>query len=139
MARRKAKKATKKSSKKSSKKMGRKKAVKRTSRKAASRKTKKTAKKAAPRRTKAASRKTTAKRATRKKNGGSRNIPGEGNYTASRNFRSEQEGFVRKNKRRIPEMGKEAEAALEGPQGGELRSAEDSARERGEGMDRPPV
>ena len=35
---------------------------------------------------------------------------------------------MKRNKAEIPEMGKEAEAALEGPQGGELRAAEEEAR-----------
>ena len=58
----------------------------------------------------------------------SRDVIGEGNYTASRNFRREEETFVRANKSRIPEMGKEAEAALEGSEGPELERAEDEAR-----------
>ena len=127
MARKKAKKATKKSSKKASRKT----AATRTSRKASSRKTKKTAKDSA--RKKAAPRKAASRKMTRKS---TRNVAGEGSYTASRNFRGEQENFVKKNKGRIPGMGKEAEAALEGPEGAVLKQAEDTARDRGEGMDR---
>ena len=48
---------------------------------------------------------------------------GEGNYRASQRFREQQETFVRKNKARIPALGKEAETALEGPEGKELRAA----------------
>ena len=57
-----------------------------------------------------------------------RDVVGEGNYTAAREFRKDEEAFVRANRARIPQMGKEAEAALEGPEGGELRRAEDEAR-----------
>jgi hypothetical protein len=49
---------------------------------------------------------------------------GEGNYAASRAFDKDQAGFVKKNKARIPAMGKAAEQALEGPEGDALRQAE---------------
>lgn len=60
-------------------------------------------------------------------------VYGEGNYTASRNFRRAEEGFVRRNRRDIPKMGKEAEDALEGPEGNELNAAEDEARSHAAG------
>lgn len=55
-------------------------------------------------------------------------VLGEGNYTASREFRNEQTDFVKKNRNRIPAMAKEAEKELEGPQGDELREAEEEAK-----------
>jgi hypothetical protein len=55
-------------------------------------------------------------------------VKGEGNYSASRRFRKAETDFVKRNKAKIPEMGKEAEAALEGAEGNELRAAEDEAR-----------
>jgi hypothetical protein len=55
---------------------------------------------------------------------------GEGDYQASRAFLKDQSGFVKKNKAKIPALGKEAEAALEGPQGDMLREAEASAAGR---------
>ena len=55
-------------------------------------------------------------------------VEGEGSYTASRHFRKAQTDFVRRNRGRIGKMGKDAEAALEGSQGAELREAEDEAR-----------
>lgn len=58
---------------------------------------------------------------------------GEGNYTASRNFDREQQGFVRRNRRNIAKMGKEAEQALEGSQGDELRAAEEQAKSHAAG------
>lgn len=57
-----------------------------------------------------------------------RDVIGEGNYTAAREFRKDEEAFVRANRSRIPQMGQDAEAALDGPEGGELRRAEDEAR-----------
>ena len=52
---------------------------------------------------------------------------GEGNYKASKRFRTEQESFVKKNKAKIPAMGKAAEDALAGPEGDDLRAAEAAA------------
>ena len=60
-------------------------------------------------------------------NGGG-HIEGEGSYTASRHFRTAQTDFVRRNRDNIGRMGKDAEAALEGPEGNELRAAENEAR-----------
>ena len=54
-------------------------------------------------------------------------IVGEGDYAASRKFDADQAGFVKKNKAKIPEMGKEAEKALDGPEGDSLRDAEAEA------------
>ncbi|HXR95540.1 MAG TPA: hypothetical protein VN718_06665 [Rhizomicrobium sp.] len=83
----------------------------------------KKARKAAPR--KAAKTKTKAKKAAPKKK---QQIVGEGDYQASRSFLKDQSGFVKRHASEIPAMGKDAEAALEGPQGGQLRAAEDEAR-----------
>jgi hypothetical protein len=55
---------------------------------------------------------------------------GEGDYQASRTFLKDQSGFVKANKARIPELGKEAERALEGPEGDALRQAEATAAAR---------
>jgi hypothetical protein len=57
-----------------------------------------------------------------------KDVIGEGNYTASRNFREQETAFVQRNKRRIPKLGKEAEQALEGPEGKDLMAAEAEAR-----------
>jgi hypothetical protein len=55
---------------------------------------------------------------------------GEGDYAASRSFLKDQSSFVEKNKANIPAMAKEAEAALEGPEGDALREAEASGLAR---------
>ncbi len=52
---------------------------------------------------------------------------GEGNYKASQRFRKSEEAFVKANKTKIPALGKAAEAALDGPEGGALRAAEAEA------------
>jgi hypothetical protein len=57
-------------------------------------------------------------------------IVGEGDYQASRSFLKDQSDFVVRHSADIPAMGKTAEAALEGPEGGELRVAEEDARGR---------
>lgn len=86
-------------------------------------KAKKTARKAARKAAKKSKKKTV--KAARKKQ-----IVGEGDYQASRTFLKDQSGFVKKNKDRIPELGKQAEAALEGSEGDALREAEATAAAR---------
>jgi len=65
-----------------------------------------------------------AKAAPKKK----KQIMGEGDYQASRKFLKDEANFVKRNNSEIPQMGRDAEAALEGPQGAELRAAEAEAR-----------
>lgn len=101
-----------------------KKATKSRKRKAAAKR--KTGRKASARATKKTSRKTASRRAGRTRQ--REEVFGEGNYTASREFRRDQTGFVQRNKDRIPELGQEARAALEGSEGNELRQAEETAR-----------
>jgi hypothetical protein len=84
--------------------------AKRPARKAAPAKAKKSAKKAAPKKKQA--------------------VVGEGNYAASRAFDKDQTNFVKRNKAKIPEMGKEAEKALDGPEGAGLKAAEQEAMNR---------
>ena len=55
---------------------------------------------------------------------------GEGDYAASRAFLKDQAGFVKRNKDAIARMGKEAAKALDGPEGGSLRAAEQDAMNR---------
>jgi len=75
---------------------------------------------------KAAKRKAKANKsaAPRKK----KQIMGEGDYQASRSFLKDEADFVKRHSKEIPAMGKDAEAALEGPEGGALRAAEEEAR-----------
>lgn len=106
-----------------------KKASKRTAARATPRKT--AAKKKAPARAASAGSRATAKgRATKDKR---KQIVGEGDYEASRTFLKDQSEFVKENKARIPEMGKQARAALEGSEGPALMAAEAEAREHSRG------
>ena len=57
-------------------------------------------------------------------------IVGEGDYAASAKFDKDQAAFVKRNKAKIPELGKDAEAALNGPEGDSLRAAEREAMNR---------
>jgi hypothetical protein len=105
--------------------------------KASAKRSKKTSKKAAKRpakkakkSVKAAARKAPAKKAKAKKAPAKKKIIGEGDYEASRAFLKDQSGFVAKNKAKIPGMGKAAQAALDGPQGDDLRDAEATAAAR---------
>lgn len=87
---------------------------------------KKTAKRPA-KKTRAAARKAPARKAPAKKK---KQTKGEGDYEASRAFLKDQAGFVERNKMNIPAMGREAEEALDGPQGDVLRDAEATAAAR---------
>ncbi|HEY4123189.1 MAG TPA: hypothetical protein VGM36_01165 [Rhizomicrobium sp.] len=76
-----------------------------------------------------AARKTTkATPKSRRSSRRSKDVIGEGNYTASREFRKDQTDFVQRNKSRISKLGKQAERALDGPEGDELRQAEEEGR-----------
>ena len=87
--------------------------------KSKARKAKKVARKAAKPKTKV------AKKAAPKKK---KQIVGEGDYQASRSFLKDEAAFVKRHSAEIPAMGKAAEAALDGPEGGSLRAAEEEAR-----------
>jgi hypothetical protein len=56
-------------------------------------------------------------------------IQGEGNYDAARKFDQEEQAFVKKGG--IEQKAREAEAALDGPEGAELEKARKEADERG--------
>ncbi len=119
--------AKKKAKKAAKKKAPAKKAVKKTAKKAPARKAKKAIKKKPVKKTvKAAVKKAPAKKKAVKK----KQIVGEGDYAASRAFDKDQANFVKRNKAKIPELGKAAEAALDGPEGDTLRAAEAEAAGR---------
>ena len=126
-AKKKAKKAVKKkaAAKKAVKKTARK-TVKKTPAKKAKAVSKKKVAKPAKKTVKAAVKKAPAKKKAIKK----KQIVGEGDYAASAKFDADQASFVKKNKARIPDLGKAAEAALDGPEGDALRDAEASAAGR---------
>ncbi len=102
------------------------------SKKAPAKKSKKAAKKTKAKKpkksVKAAARKAPAKKA--KKTAKKKQTVGEGDYAASRSFLKDQSSFVEKNRAEIPAMGKDAERALDGPEGKGLRDAEAEAASR---------
>lgn len=57
-----------------------------------------------------------------------KDVHGEGNYTAARNFRESEEKFVAKNKDKIPGLGREAQEMYDSPQGRDLKQAEKRAK-----------
>jgi hypothetical protein len=113
----------KKSGKKKAKKPAKRAAAK--SRKAPIKTKKAKAKKAAPRKAKKAAPVKARKAAPKKKQ-----IVGEGDYAAAKAFDKNQTNFVKRNKTKIPEMGKQAEQALEGREGPSLIAAEQEAMSR---------
>ena len=83
-------------------------------------KSKKAIKKPAKKKVKAAAKKAPARKAAKK---ASKKTIGEGDYAASRAFLKDQSGFVAKNKAKISGLGKEAEKALDGPEGASLEGS----------------
>ncbi|HEY3638565.1 MAG TPA: hypothetical protein VGK90_10480 [Rhizomicrobium sp.] len=78
---------------------------------------------------KSAAKRKSAKRATKPTPRAVRKeVFGEGNYTAARDFRENETRFVRRNRNKIEKLGKDAEAALDGDEGEELEAAEEEAR-----------
>jgi len=59
-------------------------------------------------------------------------IQGEGNYDAGRKFDAEERAFVEKGG--YEKQAKEAEDALDGPEGAELERARKETADRGKGM-----
>ena len=57
-------------------------------------------------------------------------VEGEGSYEATRRFDKREEKFVHDNKAKIPGMAKDAEKAIEGPEGDELRKAEEIGKSK---------
>ena len=98
------------------------------SKKAPAKKSKKIAKKPAKKAKKSV--KAVAKKAPAKKAPAKKKTIGEGDYAASRSFLKDQSNFVEKNRADIPAMGKDAERAMDGPQGDMLRDAEATAAAR---------
>jgi hypothetical protein len=124
MAAKKKKKKAKKAAKPAKAKKAPAKKSKKTAKKAPAKKAKKPAKKVV----KAAAKKAPARKA--KAPAKKKQTVGEGDYAATRAFDKDQAGFVARNKAKIPAMGKEAEKALDGPEGDSLRDAEATAAAR---------
>jgi hypothetical protein len=124
--------AAKKAKKKSKSKVKKSKAkpAKKTARRAAARAKPARSKKAPAKKTKAKKPVKAVKKAAKKTVKKKKQIVGEGDYAATRKFDKDQASFVKRNAAKIPELGKAAEAALEGPEGDSLREAEATAAAR---------
>jgi hypothetical protein len=55
-------------------------------------------------------------------------VHGEGNYAASKDYDARVEKFIADKKTKIPKYAKDAEKAYEGPEGKELRKAEEKGK-----------
>jgi|ERR1700761_2933174 len=124
----------KKSAKAKVKKVARK-AAKKT--KSAAKRTAKKTKRVATKAKRAVSKKATKRPAAKKAKAVKRAAPrakktkdviGEGNYTASRNFDKAETSYIRDHRSQIAEGAKEAERAMEGPEREELEQADEESR-----------
>ena len=57
-------------------------------------------------------------------------VQGEGDYRSARTYKRDIDNFMTKKGSEIPEMAKDAEAALEGPEGKELKKAEEKGKSK---------
>ncbi len=55
-------------------------------------------------------------------------VHGEGNYEAARDYDKRTEKFIAEKKAEIPKYARNAEKALEGPEGEKLRAAEEKGK-----------
>jgi len=61
---------------------------------------------------------------------GDSGVQGEGDYRSARNYQRDIQNFMNKKSGQIPEMAKEAEEALKGPEGKELKKAEEKGKSK---------
>jgi hypothetical protein len=61
---------------------------------------------------------------------GDSGVQGEGDYRSARTYKRDIDTFVNKKSSEIPEMAKDAEEALEGPEGEELKKAEEKGKSK---------
>jgi hypothetical protein len=57
-------------------------------------------------------------------------VQGEGDYKSARVYKQDIEGFIQKKDGEIPQMAKDAEKAAEGPEGADLRKAEEKGKSK---------
>ena len=57
-------------------------------------------------------------------------VQGEGDYKSARVYKKDIEGFIQKKDGEIPQMAKDAEKAIDGPQGAELAKAEEKGKSK---------
>jgi hypothetical protein len=61
---------------------------------------------------------------------GKSRVQGEGDYESARVYKKDIDQFVSTHKDEIPELAKSAEDALEGPEGEELKRAEEKGKSK---------
>jgi hypothetical protein len=64
------------------------------------------------------------------RNSGSGKVQGEGDYESARVYKKDIDEFVATRKGEIPELAKKAEEALGGPEGAELKEAEEKGKSK---------
>ena len=57
-------------------------------------------------------------------------VQGEGDYKSARIYKRDIETFIQKKDGEIPKMAKDAEKAIEGPEGAELAKAEEKGKSK---------
>lgn len=57
-------------------------------------------------------------------------VQGEGDYRAARDYKRDIENFVQKKGNDIPDLAKDAEKAIEGPEAAELEKAEQKGKSK---------
>jgi len=57
-------------------------------------------------------------------------VQGEGDYKSARVYKKDVEGFIEKKGSQIPDLAKDAERAVEGPEGEELKKAEEKGKSK---------
>ena len=57
-------------------------------------------------------------------------VQGEGDYKSARIYKKDIEGFIQKKDSEIPNLAKDAEKAIDGPEGAELEKAEEKGKSK---------
>ena len=57
-------------------------------------------------------------------------VQGEGDYKSARVYKKDIENFIEKKDSQIPDLAKDAERAVEGPEGPELKKAEEKGKSK---------
>ena len=57
-------------------------------------------------------------------------VQGEGDYKSARVYKRDIESFIQKKNADIPKMAEDAEKAVEGPEGAELKKAEERGKSK---------
>ncbi|HEY4266429.1 MAG TPA: hypothetical protein VGM72_14020 [Micropepsaceae bacterium] len=57
-------------------------------------------------------------------------VQGEGDYKSARVYKKDIEGFIQQKGGEIPQMAKDAEKAVEGPEGADLTKAEEKGKSK---------